>query len=209
MERCITERPEHFGPLFGYCDHQVQELLDRRLRQYDVSPMQCRTLTYLHEAKGEVNQKQMERHLMVKPSTVNGIVDRLEEKGMVTRTASRTDGRCRILALTAQLAEGESRLTHCGRLRLKECDRLAATVEILNLLGGDAKADGDDIVLHGVKQLRGGITLPNYGDHRMVMLASIAATKCEQPIEMDGIEAIDKSWPEYLKVYQMLGGKCE
>jgi ABC-type molybdenum transport system ATPase subunit/photorepair protein PhrA len=31
-----------------------------------------------------------------------------------------------ILALTAQLAEGESRLTHCGRLRLKECDRLAA-----------------------------------------------------------------------------------
>lgn len=114
-----------------------------------------------------------------------------------------------ILALTAQLAEGESRLTHCGRLRLKECDRLAATVEILNLLGGDAKADGDDIVLHGVKQLRGGVTLPNYGDHRMVMLASIAATKCEQPIEMDGIEAIDKSWPEYLKVYQMLGGKCE
>ena len=102
MERCITERPEHFGPLFGYCDHQVQKLLDRRLRQYDVSPMQCRTLTYLHEAKGEVNQKQLERHLMVKPSTVNGIVDRLEEKGMVTRTASRTDGRCRILALTAQ-----------------------------------------------------------------------------------------------------------
>ena len=114
-----------------------------------------------------------------------------------------------ILALTAQLAEGESHLTHCGRLRLKECDRLAATVEILNLLGGNAQADGDDIVLHGVKQLRGGVTLPNYGDHRMVMLASIAATKCEQPIEMDGIEAIDKSWPEYLKVYQMLGGKCE
>ena len=79
MERCITERPEHFGPLFGYCDHQVQKLLDRRLRQYDVSPMQCRTLTYLHEAKGEVNQKQLERHLMVKPSTVNDIVDRLEE----------------------------------------------------------------------------------------------------------------------------------
>ena len=100
MERCITERPEHFGPLFGYCDHQVQKLLDRRLRQYDVSPMQCRTLTYLHEAEGEVNQKQLERHLMVKPSTVNGIVDRLEEKGMLRRTASPTDGRCRILALT-------------------------------------------------------------------------------------------------------------
>ena len=102
MERCITERPEHFGPLFGYCDHQVQKLMDRRLRQYDVSPMQCRTLTYLHEAEGEVNQKQLERHLMVKPSTVNGIVDRLEEKGMVRRSVSEWDGRCRLLSLTEE-----------------------------------------------------------------------------------------------------------
>ena len=102
MKPCMTEQLEHFGPLFGYCDHQAQKLMDRKLRQYDVSPMQCRTLTYLHEAEGPVNQKQLERHLMVKPSTVNGIVDRLEEKGMVKRTTSASDGRCRILALTPQ-----------------------------------------------------------------------------------------------------------
>ena len=102
MKPCITERPEHFGPLFGYCDHQVQKLMVRKLRQYDVSPMQCRTLTYLHEAEGEVNQKQLERHLMVKPSTVNGIVDRLEEKGMVRRSVSEWDGRCRLLSLTEE-----------------------------------------------------------------------------------------------------------
>ena len=51
MLECITERPEHFGPLFGYCDHQAHKLMDRRLRQYDVSPMQCRTLIYLHETR--------------------------------------------------------------------------------------------------------------------------------------------------------------
>ena len=73
--------------------------------------MQCRTLTYLHEAEGPVNQKQLERHLMVKPSTVNGIVDRLEEKGMVRRTASASDGRCRILALTAQGMQFYDRFT--------------------------------------------------------------------------------------------------
>lgn len=65
-------------------------------------PCSAGTLTYLHEAKGEVNQKQLERHLMVKPSTVNGIVDRLEEKGMVTRHRQPHRRRCRILALTAQ-----------------------------------------------------------------------------------------------------------
>lgn len=36
----------------------------------------------------------------MKPSTVNGIVDRLVEKGMLTRTPGEKDGRCRILRLT-------------------------------------------------------------------------------------------------------------
>ncbi|MBQ6116242.1 MAG: MarR family transcriptional regulator [Oscillospiraceae bacterium] len=100
MTDCHPGVPEHFGPLLGYCDHRIQTLMGRRLRQYDVSPMQCRTLTFLHNQTGEVNQKMLERHLMVKPSTVNGIVDRLEEKGLVRRTTAPSDGRCRILTLT-------------------------------------------------------------------------------------------------------------
>ena len=102
MKCCFDEHPAHFGALFGYCDHQVHKLMGRMLRRYDVSPMQCRTLIFLHDAEDSVNQKTLERHLMIKPSTVNGIVDRLEEKGMLRRTASKSDGRCRILALTEQ-----------------------------------------------------------------------------------------------------------
>ena len=60
------------------------------------------TDAFLHDAEDSVNQKTLERHLMIKPSTVNGIVDRLEEKGLVYRTVSATDGRCRILALTEE-----------------------------------------------------------------------------------------------------------
>ena len=114
-----------------------------------------------------------------------------------------------ILALTCQLAEGESCLTGCGRLRIKECDRLAATVESLNLLGGNARAEGNDIVIKGVKQLRGGVRLPDYNDHRMVMLAAIAAADAEQPVTVEGTNALNKSWPEFLNVYQQLGGKAE
>lgn len=62
--------------------------------------MQCRTLTFLQEAEGEVNQRMLEEHLMVKPSTASGIVGRLVEKGLVRRQTSESDGRCRILALT-------------------------------------------------------------------------------------------------------------
>ena len=114
-----------------------------------------------------------------------------------------------ILALTCQLAAGESRLTGCGRLRLKECDRLAATVEVLNLLGGHAKAEGDDIVITGVDKLRGGVTLPDYNDHRMVMLGMIAASVAEAPVTVTGVEALNKSWPEFINVYKNLGGIAE
>ena len=81
--------PDGFGPLLGYCDHQACRLMVRRLRRFDVSPMQCRTLTYLHRQTGDVTQKMLQQHLMVRPSTVNGIVDRLEEKGLVTRRQDR------------------------------------------------------------------------------------------------------------------------
>lgn len=100
MRLCSQYPPLHLAPLFGYCDHQAQKLMGRRLRQYDVSPMQCRTMTFLHDCGQPVNQKALERHLMVKPSTVNGIVDRLEEKSLVQRTVSPRDGRCRLLTLT-------------------------------------------------------------------------------------------------------------
>ena len=114
-----------------------------------------------------------------------------------------------ILALVCQLAEGESRLTGCGRLRLKECDRLAATVEVLNLLGGCAKAEGDTIVIRGVKALKGGVKLPNANAHRMVMLGMIAASIAQEPVVVSGVEALNKSWPEFVNVYQNLGGKAE
>lgn len=96
-KRC---EPEHFAPLLGYCHHQVVKLLDRRLRQYDVSSMQCRTLIFLRKQGGSAPQKALQEHLMVKPSTVNGIVGRLEEKGLLTRAAGDRDGRCRVLTLT-------------------------------------------------------------------------------------------------------------
>ena len=84
----------------GYCDHQIHKLMDRELRKLDLSPTQSRVLGFLYHADGEVNQRTLEQFLMVRPSTVNGIVSRLEEKGLITRALSGTDGRCRILQLT-------------------------------------------------------------------------------------------------------------
>ena len=100
MAPCNVQNCRHFAPLMGYCDHQVHKLMDRELRSLEISPMQSRVLGFLYHTDGEVNQRMLEQFLMVKPSTVNGIVSRLEEKGLITRTACVKDGRCRILCLT-------------------------------------------------------------------------------------------------------------
>ncbi len=114
-----------------------------------------------------------------------------------------------LLALVCQLAEGESRLSHCSRLRLKESDRLATTVSLLNALGGDARTEGDTLIIRGVKQLRGGVELPRLADHRMVMLASAAALRADGPVTVPDAEVLAKSWPDYLTAYRSLGGIAE
>lgn len=69
-----------------------------------------------------------------------------------------------MLALTCTQATGESRITGCGRLRLKESDRFAATVELLSALGADIHGEGDDLVVRGPAPLRGGVTLSARND---------------------------------------------
>lgn len=91
------------GRMIGYCGHLGKLYLDTRLReQYNVTAPQSYTLLYLAKlSEGrEVMQRDLERELHLKASTVNGIVDRLEEKGYVLRRQSQEDGRRRMLSLT-------------------------------------------------------------------------------------------------------------
>lgn len=99
----MSDTPD-LGRMLGYCAHLGMQYNNRLLRQagYDVTPVQSHVLIYL-SCQGEqaVNQRDLEQELHLKPSTVNGIVSRLEEKGCITRKPSPTDGRCRLLRLTA------------------------------------------------------------------------------------------------------------
>ena len=48
------KKPELIGPLLGYCNHRAYLSMDKKLRRYGVTPIQCRTLTYLHRQPGPV-----------------------------------------------------------------------------------------------------------------------------------------------------------
>ncbi|MEG1593542.1 MAG: MarR family transcriptional regulator [Oscillibacter sp.] len=89
------------GPLLGCTAHLARERMDARLSQYDVTPAQTHVLLYLQRGGGEAPQGELTEFLRVKPSTINGILDRMVEKGLVRRTADESDARRKLIALTA------------------------------------------------------------------------------------------------------------
>lgn len=98
------------GPMLGRCAHLSRERMDARLSRYDVTPAQTHTLLYLHRCQGQASQCEVVRHLKVKPSTANGILDRMEEKSLLTRSVSSRDARQRLITLTEKGAELQEEL---------------------------------------------------------------------------------------------------
>jgi 3-phosphoshikimate 1-carboxyvinyltransferase len=77
------------------------------------------------------------------------------------------------LSLAAAMATGVTRITGAGELRHKESDRLAGIAAGLRALGASIEVDGDDLKIHGGRQLRGAIT-DSLNDHRLAMTFAIA-----------------------------------
>jgi len=110
-----------------------------------------------------------------------------------------------ILSAVAAASPGkETRITGGARLRLKESDRIAAMADAIRALGGDAQETPDGLMIRG-ERLRGG-TVDGRGDHRVVMAAAIAATACAGPVTILGAEAVEKSYPDFWKDFEALGG---
>ena len=96
------------GPLLGRCAHLARERMDARMSRFGMTPAQTHVLRYLRQNGGQMPQRELLENLKVKPSTVNGILDRMEEKGLVERSVSGTDARQRVIALTPAGEEREA-----------------------------------------------------------------------------------------------------
>jgi DNA-binding MarR family transcriptional regulator len=79
---------------------QAKELYTKELnKKYQVSASQLNCLLALYE-NGPLPPSQIAKHIMVKSSTVTGIIDRLEQKGLVIRSRTSRDRRVITVELT-------------------------------------------------------------------------------------------------------------
>lgn len=111
-----------------------------------------------------------------------------------------------VVALVAALSTGTTEIINAGRLRIKECDRLAAVTSELNKLGAKIKEREDGLIIEGVKELKGGAEVWSHKDHRIAMTIAIASTVCKDPIVLKDYECVSKSYPQFWEDFKSLGG---
>ena len=114
------------------------------------------------------------------------------------------------LAAHAALRQGITRIVNAARLRIKESDRLTAVTQVLTALGADVVEGADRLTITGQPEgLAGGVTVDSHNDHRIAMMAAVAATRCAAPVTITGAECVAKSYPGFWEDYERLGGQIQ
>jgi 3-phosphoshikimate 1-carboxyvinyltransferase len=110
------------------------------------------------------------------------------------------------LACLAALAPGESRFDGIGHLRLKESDRIASLVAVLNAAGADARARDNSLVVRGPASQRpdrGTIRLPTFGDHRIAMGGALLSLALPGLL-VENPDCVAKSYPRFFRDLESL-----
>lgn len=103
-----------------------------------------------------------------------------------------------VLALLATQAQGKTIIKDAEELKVKETDRITAVVTELKKLGADIEATDDGMVINGPVKLHGG-ALQSYGDHRIGMMAAVAALITDGPVDIDDADCVAVSYPTFFE----------
>lgn len=134
---------------------------------------------------------------------VDGILKELDS-GMITVSAADIPDLVPILSIVTGAKRGAV-FTDIRRLRLKESDRVASTIAMIENLGGKASSTENTLTVYGTGYIGGTVDAVN--DHRIAMAAAIASTVCLEPVTILGAQCVQKSYPAFWDEFKRLGGK--
>jgi len=98
-------------------------------------------------------------------------------------------------AVLALFADGPSRLRNIASWRVKETDRIAAMATELRKLGAQVQ-DGSDYLRIVPGELKPGVAIDTYDDHRMAMSYALVALG-GVPVRIKNAECVAKTFPDY------------
>ena len=104
------------------------------------------------------------------------------------------------MAVTGAFRAYKTILKGIRRLRIKESDRAKAVTDMLTAIGANVTLEEDTITIEYIDKVADDIVLTSSGDHRMAMAAVLCAAATGKDIELDNIDCLDKSFPEFRKI---------
>lgn len=111
-----------------------------------------------------------------------------------------------LLGVVATRAEGKTTVRNAEELRVKETDRISATVSNLEALGADVEEFDDGFTVRGKTDLSGG-NLQCYGDHRIAMSAAVGAMAAAGESQLENPEWVEVSFPDFFAVLEELASE--
>jgi 3-phosphoshikimate 1-carboxyvinyltransferase len=102
-----------------------------------------------------------------------------------------------VLAVVGTQVEGGLEIRDAAELRVKESDRIDATVRNLRAMGAEVEEFDDGLRVGGPVRLRGA-RLASFGDHRIAMAFTVAALVASGESWIEGAgECVPVSFPEF------------
>lgn len=104
------ELKECINFLLTNAQHNVFQYLSKRLTEYDVTPLQHGVLSCLM-GKSYDTPKHLAENLSLETSTISGVLDRMQKKGLIDRVVNKEDRREVQVRITEKGRELEEQIT--------------------------------------------------------------------------------------------------
>lgn len=169
-----------------------------KLRNVGVNPTRSGIIDVLEKMGAQISVQIEDENAAEPTATVTIRSSQLEATTIEGDIIPRLIDEIPIIALLSTQAKGRTIIRNAEELKVKETDRIVAVVTELQKLGAKIEATEDGMIIDGPTKLHGG-QLKSYGDHRIGMMAAVAALITDTPIELDDADCIAVSYPSFFE----------
>ncbi|SMM97921.1 5-Enolpyruvylshikimate-3-phosphate synthase [uncultured Candidatus Thioglobus sp.] len=110
-----------------------------------------------------------------------------------------------VVFIAAACAQGETILTGAKELRVKESDRIQVMADGLDILGIENTVLEDGIKIQGGSFSKPSAVIESHHDHRISMSFAVASLRCDYPIEINGVDNVKTSFPNFVELANSAG----
>jgi len=115
-----------------------------------------------------------------------------------------------LVAVAGAMATGTTVIREAAELRVKESDRIATTVAMLQAVGVAVEEADDGMTITG-GTVQGNASIDSHGDHRVAMCAAILGMVGQASVEVVDVACVATSYPPFwddLESLRRIGGEA-